>query len=247
MLSKSVNYSNVVLIGSTSEIGLAIANEIGKTEKSQVTLVGRTNPNLLAAELGFQTLTYISVDFEKPIDFERLSGEIFSDKAPDLIIMAAGFLPNENMEHDSTLVQKTFLINSNTQIALFAALSAKLLSSGAGQILVISSVAAMRSRIQNFTYGASKIGLDYFALGFARKHIDSGVKVQILRPGYVFTKMSKDFRPAPFSISKTEVAKIAGKALGSKATIFYAPKILKYVMNILRILPRAIFDRLSSD
>jgi len=66
-----------------------------------------------------------------------------------------------------------------------------------------------------------------------------------LRPGFVFTKMSKDFEPAPFSINKAKVAEITLEGISRNQRIIYAPRKLRVIMPILSLIPRFIYDKLN--
>ena len=48
-----------------------------------------------------------------------------------------------------------------------------------------------RARRANFVYGSSKAGMDTFFQGLGDSLVGSGVKVMIVRPGFVDTKMTK--------------------------------------------------------
>jgi len=114
-----------------------------------------------------------------------------------------------------------------------------------GKILVCSSVASIRPRLRNFSYGASKSALDFYAIGLQSKLSKSKVKISILRPGYVFTKMTKNFKPAPFSITLEVLARISIDGLFKNKKVIYVPWKLKFIMNLLRIVPRFIFNKLG--
>jgi short-subunit dehydrogenase len=57
--------------------------------------------------------------------------------------------------------------------------------------------------------------------------------------------MTKDFIPAPFSTNVEKVAKIAVEGLLERKKIIYAPKKLKYVMKIIELLPKFIFNKID--
>jgi decaprenylphospho-beta-D-erythro-pentofuranosid-2-ulose 2-reductase len=114
-----------------------------------------------------------------------------------------------------------------------------------GRILVCSSVASIRPRIRNFTYGASKSALDFYTVGLQNKLKKSNVSVYLLRPGYVHTKMTMNFPPAPFAIGLDSVGKIVSSGLFKRKKIIYAPAKLRIIMNALRLVPRVIFNQLG--
>ena len=245
MLKKQKQYSNVMLIGSTSEIGISIVNNLNLTESNSLILVGRNNPNPLIFDGKINDISFIKVDFENDLDVENAFSKISKIKQIDLVIIAAGYLPPENSELNLDEITKTFNINSLVTIKFIAHITKFLLKAKKGDILYISSVAGIRPRIRNFTYGASKSVIDFYVNGMRSKHANTNINFFILKPGYVFTKMSKDFKPAPFATDKNKVAKIAVKQLTKNKEIMFAPRLLNYLFLILKPIPNKIFNKLG--
>ena len=77
--------------------------------------------------------------------------------------------------------------------------------------------------------------------GLQKLGSENNVFITILPPGFVHTKTRTNMTPAPFATEKTEVPKVASRALLKKKSIVYAPRILKLVMLVLRILPEGTF------
>lgn len=234
----------LVLLGGTSDIGLEILKKMKVAPGCPLYLFSRQTLVSLNLVWPHGEVFHIECDLESPESFRSALNRINSFPIFDVAIIAVGYLPNESNEYDLADVQKTLRINGESVILFLSVLTGKLSEFGGGKILLISSVAAIRPRIRNFTYGASKSMADFFAIGLSSKYKNQGVQIRVLRPGFVFTKMTKSFSPAPFAISVGHVAQIALKALRSNKTVAYAPSILKLVMNILRISPRKIFDML---
>jgi decaprenylphospho-beta-D-erythro-pentofuranosid-2-ulose 2-reductase len=69
--------------------------------------------------------------------------------------------------------------------------------------------------------------------------------VLVVRPGFVRTKMTAGLEPAPLSTSADAVAEavVAGLARGSHTV--WVPGPLRWVMAVLRHLPRPLFRRLD--
>ena len=109
------------------------------------------------------------------------------------MILAAGYLPDENSEFILKNIIKSSTINTISPALFLVAVAKKMMRSGSGDILVVSSVASIRPRIRNFTYGSSKAAIDFFSIGLANKLLKAGVFVCILIPGYVHTKMTANF------------------------------------------------------
>jgi decaprenylphospho-beta-D-erythro-pentofuranosid-2-ulose 2-reductase len=109
---------------------------------------------------------------------------------------------------------------------------------------VLSSVAGYRVRAANLVYGAAKAGLDGFALGLGDALAGSGVKVVVVRPGFVKTKMTSGRSAAPLSIDAATVADAVVRGLERDADIIWAPPALRYVFAVLGIVPRALWRKM---
>src|SRR5207249_10181374 len=118
---------------------------------------------------------------------------------------------------------------------------------GHGTIVVLSSVAGERARRSNFVYGSSKSGLDAFAQGLGDALVGSGVRVLVVRPGFVHSKMTKGLEPAPFATTPDVVAEVITNALASSKEIVWAPPVLRGVAMVFRHLPRALWRKVSAN
>ena len=245
MLGRTKTYKYVVLVGSTSDLGLALLKALPYSNDAEILLVGKVTPEHFDVENAKVTISFHKCDLEKFEDLEIFASKLSTFPDIDLAIMAVGYLPPENEEFDLRLVNKSMMINTVGVVNAIAVLAKRMRYQKHGHILHISTVAALRPRSRNFTYGASKSSADFFARGILSKYRKTGLKVSILRPGYVFTKMSKNFKAAPFAITKEAVSLIAAKNLLRGAEVFYAPRKLRIVMKIFSYLPRLISDALS--
>jgi decaprenylphospho-beta-D-erythro-pentofuranosid-2-ulose 2-reductase len=113
-----------------------------------------------------------------------------------------------------------------------------------GTAVVLSSVAAERPRAANAIYGAAKAGLDALAQGLADATAGSGVRVLVVRPGFVRTRMTAGLPPAPFATDPEAVADATVRALGGRAHTIWVPSRLRWIFAVLRHLPRPLYRRL---
>ena len=120
----------------------------------------------------------------------------------------------------------------------------RLRAQGHGTLIVLSSVAAERPRSANAIYGAAKAGLDALAQGLADSLSGSGVRVLVVRPGFVRTRMTAGLRAPGFATTPEAVARRTIEALGGRAHTVWAPGALRYVFALVRHLPRSLFRRI---
>ena len=245
MLTGKKTYKHVVLIGSTSEIGIAILAEIPYASNAEILLVGRANPGQLELMKKQVSVKFYECDLGNLDELKRLASKLKEMIDIDIAIMAAGHLSPENRELDLYEVNKSMMINSVAVVTVLSALANRMIKQSSGHILHISTVAALRPRMRNFTYGSSKLCADFFAIGLSNKYRKIGLKVSILRPGYVYTKMTKNFNPAPFAISKQYVAKSAVRGVMRNKKIIYSPWFLRVIFYFLRHLPNFVFSRID--
>ena len=64
------------------------------------------------------------------------------------------------------------------------------------------------------------------------------MRVLVVRPGFVTTRMTEGLKPAPFSTTAEAVAEATVGALGTRAHTIWVPGQLRWLFVILRHLPR---------
>ena len=118
----------------------------------------------------------------------------------DLVISAAGVLTGQQtLDRDPLRAGLLVETNFTAHVTTLLAAAARMRAQGHGTIVVLSSVAAIRPRKANFVYGAAKAGLDAFARGLADSLHGSGVRVLLVRPGFVIGRMTAGMTPAPLA------------------------------------------------
>ena len=115
-----------------------------------------------------------------------------------------------------------------------------------GSIIGISSVAGLRGRRQNYTYGSSKAAFTCYLSGLRNRLHQSFVHVMTVLPGYIDTKMIASIKtPKPLTISPEKAAISIYKAHKKRKNIIYLYPIWRYIMMIIIHIPEYIFKRLN--
>ena len=99
---------------------------------------------------------------------------------------------------------------------------------GGGALVLLSSVAAERPRGSNPIYGAAKVGIDALAQGLSDAIASSGVRVLVVRPGFVKTRMTAGLTPAPFATTPEAVASATVAALRGHAGTIWVLRSLRF-------------------
>jgi decaprenylphospho-beta-D-erythro-pentofuranosid-2-ulose 2-reductase len=246
------NPQRLVVLGGTSDIARAIAVRLCRERVRTVVLAGRS-PSLLesaAAELrdaGATAVQTVRFDAAEPAGAaDTVAACLEAAGGPvDLVIVAVGALGDQGADEDDAS-RALDVINATYTwpVAALAALRGRMVAQGTGRILVLSSVAGVRVRRANYLYGGAKAGLDGTCLGLAESLRGTGVSLQLLRPGFVRSKMTEGRPEAPFATDVDQVADDAVAGLASGATVLWSPAPLRFVFAGLRVLPPALWRRL---
>ncbi|MBV8432400.1 MAG: SDR family NAD(P)-dependent oxidoreductase, partial [Solirubrobacterales bacterium] len=164
----------------------------------------------------------------------------------DVVILAVGVLGAQaglDAARDEAL--EVMRVNCLGAGSLLLECLRRLREQGGGTLVALSSVGAERPRASNAIYGAAKAGLDALAQGLADASAGTGVRVLVVRPGFVTTKMTQGLEPAPMATTPEAVAEAAVAGLSSGAHTVWVPGRLRLVFVVLRHLPRSLFRRLS--
>jgi len=243
---------NIVLFGGTSEIGIAIVKRLVKPGVARVVLVSR---NIDAAEVASEGLSsqFPEVDFHH-IRFDASDASAMQNVVAsvaeevgdiDVAVIAQGLL-NEGSDyysHPDGLVEMAN-VNFTGTMTLMYALAARVKAQGYGKIVLLSSVAGERVRKGNPAYGATKAGIDGFALALDHELAGTGASVLVVRPGFVATKMTSGMKKAPFSTDAESVAAIVERGIASDKKVVWAPGILRWLFLVLKNVPLPVWRRL---
>ncbi|HEX4539297.1 MAG TPA: decaprenylphospho-beta-D-erythro-pentofuranosid-2-ulose 2-reductase [Acidimicrobiales bacterium] len=242
---------SVLVLGGTSEIARATLRALIARRCRTVVLAGRDQASLdeagaEARSVGATTVETVTFDAQDAAGGCRVVDEVFDRHGDiDLVLVAAGVLGDqEAAEKDPTAVAEIVTTNFTGPASAMMACGARLRRQGHGVLVVLSSVAGERARRANFVYGSSKAGLDAFAQGLSDSLAGSGARVLIVRPGFVHTRMTAGMSPAPMATTADEVAAVIVRGLEKGADVVWAPPPLRWVMVVLRHLPRALFRRI---
>lgn len=250
MIDATGNPQRILLLGGTSDIALAVARRLA-SDRSGIEVVVAARPgqrrDAAVVELTSAGCLPSAVDLEATDPASRAAAveEAFAGGDVDLVLVAFGVLGDperawQDVAHATELAE----INYTAPVAIGVDVGARLRAQGHGTIVALSSVAGERPRRSNFVYGSTKAGMDAFYTGLGEALREHGVRVVVVRPGFVRSKMTTGLDPAPLSQTPQQVAEIVVGAVRSGREQVWAPSPMRWVMSILRHVPRVIFRRL---
>ena len=249
MIDAVGNPQSLLLLGGTSEIGVAVAAKFAAARPLRIVLAGRPGDRLEAAatrlRTGGSTVSVLPFDARAPQTHAEVVEKAFADGDVDVTLVAFGILGDQEAAWtDIDAAREMAEVNYVGAVTVGVALAERLRRQGHGSLVAISTVAAERPRRSNFVYGSTKAGLDSFYTGLTDALAPSGVHVSVIRPGFVHTRMTHGLKAAPLSQTPEQVADVIVSAVRNRREQAWAPAPLRVVMSVLRHLPRAVFRRL---
>jgi decaprenylphospho-beta-D-erythro-pentofuranosid-2-ulose 2-reductase len=241
------NPQSILLLGGTSEIGLATVEAFASDRPLRVVLAGRPSPRLdeAKARLEARGCAVEVIPFDARDGDVEVVAKAFTSGDIDVALVAFGLLgDNEKAWTDVATAVELAQVNYTAAVGVGVALGERMTAQGHGSIVAFSSVAGERARRSNFVYGSTKAGLDAFYSGLTEALRPVGVHVTVVRPGFVHTRMTEGLKPAPLSTTPDAVAVVVVDAVRTRKELVWAPAPLRFVMSALRHVPRPIFRRL---
>lgn len=248
------NPQAILLLGGTSEIGLAICERYLRDTHARIVLACmpgdplRDDAKAQMERAGAKSVEVVDFDAVNTASHpEVIDAAWGGDNAQDIdvAIVAFGLLGDaEELWQNQRKAVQIAEINYTAAISVGVLLAEKMRAQGSGRIIAMSSAAGERVRRSNFVYGSTKAGLDGFYLGLGEALREFGVRVLVIRPGQVRTRMSAHVKEAPLTVDKEYVAELAVSASSKGKHLVWAPGAFRYVMMILRHVPRPIFRKL---
>ena len=243
---------SVLVLGGSSEIALATVKALPRNRINRVVLAGRASAALTSAveeltNAGIKGVVAAEFDATNTASHERIIDDIFDAGDVDIVILAFGMLGDQmEFESDPNLAVQIATTNYTGAVSSGLHVARRLRQQGHGSLVVISSVAGDRARRSNYVYGSTKAGLDAFAQGLGDALQGSGAHVMVVRPGMVRTRMSAGLPEAPMTTDAPDVAKAIIVGLRKGKHTIYAPGNLRYLMGVVKTVPRPIFRKLPS-
>lgn len=251
MLNAVGQAQNILLLGGTSDIGLAIVERFLKEGPARVTLAARhDSPRLDAAKT---QLTNAGATTVEVVDFDATDTDshpeaielAFAAGDVDVAIVAFGILgDNEEQWINQKEAVKAANINFTGALSVGSLLAERFKRQGHGNIIALSSVAGMKVRRSNFVYGATKAGFDGFYTQLGEALRPFGVHVLVVRPGQVRTKMTEDLDDAPLTVNREDVAQAAYDGVINGKDVVWVHRLFQPIMMILQHIPKPIFRKL---
>jgi NAD(P)-dependent dehydrogenase (short-subunit alcohol dehydrogenase family) len=185
---KGLEGQRALVTGATSGIGRAVALQLARDGAKVV--VGGRNP-----ERGAETVeqimaaggeaSFVAADLADAGDVRWLASDVGEI---DILVNNAGIAAfGPTAEFDPAVFDKMFASNVRAPFFLVAALAPGMAERGYGSIISLSSMAGGVGLVGGAAYGATKASLEAMTRAWAAEYSASGVRVNAIAPGPVYT------------------------------------------------------------
>lgn len=228
------------LVGASEGLGRAMAQQLSALGVHLV-LSARTKSRLddLAATLpGPANVVPLDVT---DIDAVRSAAQAIGEL--DGVIYAAGvYTPTPTSKWDLGNVESMCEINFLGGARVLGAVVPEMVSKNVGHVVVIGSLSGFRGLPNSIGYSSSKAGLMHLAESIHADLHRTQVRVQLLNPGFIKTRLTEknDFQ-MPFLMSPEDAAKHAVKAMQSSGFQHNFPLAFSWLFRAANWLPATIY------
>lgn len=242
------SYKHIVITGASSGIGEALALFYAARGVT-LSLSGRDSARLdFVAEACRARGAAVQAEILDVTDESGMRAWLESrdhDLPVDLVIANAGISGGTGGAPDGeTLAQlkALFAVNVEGVFHTIHPLLPRMIERGSGQIALMGSLAGLRGWPGAPGYCASKAALRVYAQALRAGLADYGVKVNLIGPGFVVSRMTdaNDF-PMPFLMPADKAARIIAKGLKRNRNPIYFPAPAAFFSCLFSFLPDSLW------
>lgn len=230
------------IVGASEGLGRALAQALDKAG-ARLILSARSGDRLVALADTLRDATPLEMDVTDPAAVARavdLAGDV------DGVIYCAGqYTPLKAQNWDAAAVEAMCEVNFLGAVRLLGHVVPRFARGNRGHIVLIGSLAGFRGLPGAIGYGASKAALMHLGENIAADLRGTDVKIQIVNPGFIKTRLTdKNHFRMPFIQTPEQAAEQVLKAMqgGRFSTSFPAP--FSWLFRVGRFLPRGLFYRI---
>jgi short-subunit dehydrogenase len=242
-------FKNVLITGASSGLGRALAIELSKKSQN-LFLCARNFENLQETKNLCQNSNaniYLKIlDVKDEIASQNYIAEIEENFALDLVIANAGISGGTAQGTESfAQVKEIFDTNIYGVLNIVQPVIEKMTLRKSGQIVIISSLAGFISLPSSPAYSASKSAVRIYGEALRGNLAEFGIKVNIVCPGYIKTKMTavNNFY-MPFLMNSAKASQIIINGIEKNHGRIIFPIIFYCLIRILLSLPFSLVEKI---
>ncbi len=232
---------NVIIVGGTSGIGLALARHYLNTGHN-VVICGRDLSKVPQELITTSSLLMMKVDVSKPSDVLKFF-DALSNQSLDMLIYCAGKYFNERRWTLSLNEKKEMrAVNATGFRHCFDLAAHKMTIQGHGHLVTVASVAGLIHSSSPTLYSRLKSHMIIRGQTYAQRLSPYGIKVTVIVPGYINTKKLRDINGGdashkPFLLEESQAIRRITVAIEKEKQLVIFPFRMKCLIRILNCFP----------
>jgi decaprenylphospho-beta-D-erythro-pentofuranosid-2-ulose 2-reductase len=239
----------VLILGATSDIGIAIAKKFA-AQQYNIQLAARNTEPLQPLKADIEIRNQVNCTIHAFDALQYNTHAAFFDglsPKPDVTISIFGIMDEEaDAFNDWELTHRMINTNFTGVVSILNQAAKYYIAQKKGSIIAISSVAGDRGRASKLIYGSSKAGLNAYLAGLRNQCFKENVHVMTVKPGFVYTRMTENLPlPKPLTSTPAEVADIVYSSFLKKKNTIYVKWFWRYIMLIIKNIPEFQFKKMK--
>jgi decaprenylphospho-beta-D-erythro-pentofuranosid-2-ulose 2-reductase len=223
-----------LLVGGSSELGFAVLKELLGPPPRRVVLAGRPSGELWRNAEQLRDIGYYvtTAQYDACLRADEIDGMLThacADHPLSLAVVAVGTMSAESFTEG-------IVVNGLAVSLLLRALVQR----GPEQVVLLSSAAAVRPRPSIAAYSLGKQLADSAAVLLARQAAETGVRVLVVRAGFVATRMTAGLARPPLATTPDRVARATARAVRGRRSVVWVPWGMALAVRILNLVPRRV-------
>lgn len=236
------------LVGASSGIGAALTDRL--VARGHLVAISARHQERLdeRAARDPDRLLALATDVTDPPSLANAYRELVDRwGVPDSVILNAGdYEPMRLADFDPALFERLIRVNFLGAVNGIETVREDFIARGSGEIVLTASVAGYRGLPYAAPYGASKAAMINLAESLRPEFERSGVAIRVINPGFVRTRLTdKNDFAMPGRIEPDKAAGLIARGLDGRGFEILAPRGFGWVMKVLRLLPYALYFRLT--
>ncbi len=236
--------NHIWIVGASTGIGRELALQYADLGK-KVTISARSADTLeTVKELRPKEISSLPLDVTNPDDVTSAVESQFqnTDGRPGLVILNAGtYRPMSYTKFSSAFAEETMAVNYMGVVRCIEGILPYYVEQGKGHLVVVSSVAGYQGLPKSLAYGPTKAALINLCEGLNIELSGTGVRVQVVNPGFVKTPLTAGNKfPMPFLMEVEDAAQriISGTAKDRFEIAF--PTRFALILKFIGLLPYSL-------
>lgn len=230
------------IVGASEGLGRALALALGGAGASLV-LSARSAERLQDMAAGLTDVQVLPMDVTDPAS---VAAAVATLPSLDGVIYTVGlYEPMRAQDWDGPAALAMAEANFMGALRVLGPVVPAFAKRGTGHIVLIGSLAGFRGLPGAIGYGASKAGLMHLAENLHADLRQTGVRVQLVNPGYIRTRLTaKNSFAMPFIQEPAEAAQHVLRAMRGRRFQTSFPRPFSWLFLLSRLLPEALYYRL---